>query len=531
MTESGTRPSEAVYRGQLSAENLCDLLMDSIVEKTRITLSKPLFRDAFASVLHGIESRGGDRQLVQDICRHGKFELLKEYVTVLSLRDSSLIRLLLAGLQDDTNLHTYFLQRFARTGASVDQKFKLSFSSELSDVFANCDPGNLTAYTASIDVRPVLAAMSEYIGGRFGAFLEEQHDLLGLNSLVRRGLIKVVWMPGGSRMISKANNPHKPGRFQKEQSNLKAIGERLGLPNNHSRLEIPGSGIVVRLIRPEVVFSDGGNQKMYAWSPYVQAPTLEMVLLKENDPQVRRSYLVDVRTILDMLYASGIVWGDMAPRNIIVRGSPESREYFLFDFEKTELLNGEVPLDQRRMHCRGSMCIEEFGAVCSRSEVESCFAGYFDPARWQLVGHEEPGSLGFKCKPDYIEILRRRNIVNPTMAQYNSLELEVMDIRFPLQSPIDGSIKHPLYTGFKIDHYLGFRHDLLLTETLLRASRRNAVFNTLEAVESRIVHFETCLLINEVLGVGADTLDIERKALENFIEELNAKSSADSAIA
>ena len=264
---------------------------------------------------------------------------------------------------------------------------------------------------------------------RLSDLIEAQPDLLGVNSLVREGLVRSLYLPDGLRIITKRNNPSKQGRFLNEQYNVDEIVARLGLPERSSSVQVGESDLRLKVIRPFAVACDRPREAFYSLAYYEDHPTLESILLREKLDVQRRRYLAYARRVLDHLYSEGIVWGDMAPRNILVEEGETGVTFYLLDFEKTYFTEGSVPLVQRAEHARGPMCVEEFGAVCFPDEVAYCFDGYFAPEAWSL---SDASPIPFaKPKREVIDILLANGISQPTLGQYNAAERLIIDIRFP----------------------------------------------------------------------------------------------------
>lgn len=344
---------------------------------------------------------------------------------------------------------------------------------------------------------------------RLADLISMQADLPGVNSLVRSGLVKALYLKDGSRIVAKRDNPDKPGRFVNEQKNIEEIVSRLGLPRRESFLRINGNEVSIRVIRPFAVFSDKASNVLYSLSHYEGHPTLEAILLQEKNSAKRRHYLSKARTVLEHLYEKGIIWGDMAPRNILVSEDKNETTFYLLDFEKTVFTDEAVPLAQRLEHARGPMCVEEFGAVCSPQEVIECFSGYFDPDSWTF---DDPGNIPYKKpKREVIDILAGRGNTNPTLGDYNAAEREMLGVRFPFTGH-DEIVRFPLHTSFKIDHYLGAEYDRKTTEAFMNARKYNLLDrvvdilnNDLRRGENRLVLAQfTSRLYEDEGGSGVD---------------------------
>ncbi|MHB1528687.1 MAG: BUD32 family EKC/KEOPS complex subunit [Acidiferrobacteraceae bacterium] len=309
------------------------------------------------------------------------------------------------------------------------------------------------------------------------ALIDAQPDLPGVNSLVREGLVKSLTLPTGRRVITKRNNPSKQGRFLSEQYNVSEMVSRLGLPTQQSFMPI-GDALRLQVIRPFAVVADRVEGTFYSFSHFEVSPTLEQILLIESDTEKRRQYLARARQVLEHLYSRGIVWGDMAPRNILVQEDDGITTFLLLDFEKTAFTEGAVPLAQRIEHARGPMCVEEFGAVCSLAEVVRCFEGYFDPASWS---ESDASPIPFaKPKREVMDILKSQGCTSPTMGQYNATERRMIGVRFPFRGE-DGVLRLPLHTSFKIDHYLGAEYDRKTTECLMSAQSCGCLTQAVDA--------------------------------------------------
>ncbi|WP_053764353.1 nucleotidyltransferase domain-containing protein [Leptospirillum ferriphilum] len=326
---------------------------------------------------------------------------------------------------------------------------------------------------------------------RLTNLISVQADLPGVNSLVRTGLVKSLYLEDGSLIVAKRDNPDKPGRFVNEQKNIEEIVARLGLPDRESCLKINGNEVSIRVIRPFSVFSDKEANVLYSLSRYEGHPTLEAILLQEKDSVKRRQYLSKARMVLEHLYENGIIWGDMAPRNILVSEDKNETTFYLLDFEKTIFTVEAVPMALRLEHARGPMCVEEFGAVCSLQEVTECFSGYFDPDNWT---YDDYGSIPYKKpKREVMDILAGMGNTNPTLGAYNMAEREMLEVRFPFTGH-DGIVRLPLHTSFKIDHYLGAEYDRKTTESFMNARKCDlldrvvdTLNNDLQRVENRLI--------------------------------------------
>lgn len=476
-------------------------------------------RKILDKIMEAILENNGEESQIYELLKNEDFRILGPYLYALKEKDIDILEAI-KDICISKEKRKYFNQiMFKKQFPQINNLTKkLVFVDTIEEVFSNGLSKGVITFTSSLTIRKQFEVLFNEVLGEMSSFINSHYDLPGVNSLVRRGLVKSIILDNDCTVVTKCNNPNKKGKFLKEQSNILSLIKILHLDEEDSYIQLINKKSIMKVVRPLIVFADVESQKFYSMSRFIDGHTLEEILLNIHDLSLRSSYLNDVRAILDTLYSKGILWGDLAPRNIIIRENQDSREYFLLDFEKTEILDHVVTLSERKNHCRGPMCVEEFGAVCSREEIEECFKGYFVPKEWCT----EPGIqiTLHKPKPDFISILEIRGEKKPDMAQYNKLELEIMDIRFPFFEDSSNKIKYPLYTGFKIDHYLGFEYDRKVTQILLAAKEQQCFVQILNILEDAIQNYENKLIEGELYNIYINNLvDFNDKCFElNFIK-------------
>ena len=371
------------------------------------------------------------------------------------------------------------MERFYQVMQQHGEAAKYTHVEDLPSVFnGEIETGYLVYWAGSRDEE--CFCLFEDAKWHLRALIDAQPDLPGINSLVREGLVKSLTLPTGRRVITKRNNPSKHGRFLSEQYNVSEIVSRLGLPMQQSFVRV-GNALHLQVIRPFAVVADCAEGVFYSFSNFEVHPTLEHILLTEKDAEKRRQYMFMARQVLEHLYSNGIVWGDMAPRNILVQEDGSTTTFLLLDFEKTAFTDGAVPLAQRLEHARGPMCVEEFGAVCSLPEVVQCFDGYFDPAGWN---ESDASPIPFaKPKREVMDILKSNGCASPTIGQYNKMEGLMIKVRFPFVGE-DDALRLPLHTSFKVDHYLGAEYDRKTTELFMKAKSCGYLTQAVDALNA-----------------------------------------------
>ncbi|MFS8933080.1 hypothetical protein CBM2599_A160097 [Cupriavidus taiwanensis] len=357
------------------------------------------------------------------------------------------------------------------------------------------------------------------IGWNIGTSFDQSLDLPGLHSLVREGLVRQSRLPGGNSVVIKRDNPAKAGRLAKELRNVAEIVARLDLKDHLTVRPLDDKGAVsFAVVRPLAVIRTLSDGVCYSVMPLVRHPTLETVLMTQTNASGRGALLRKARLLLDFLYANGIVWGDMAPRNILVEQTAGATTFHILDFEKTDVVECPVSASQREAHARGPIFVEEFGAICSRDEVRQAFHPYFDPEAWDLES-EAPLAL-LKPKREIMDLIgHRANSVS--VGQYNRIELEVLPARFP-QCGADGQPRHPLHVSFRVDHYLDANHDRMATEILMRAASRQQLCEVVDVLGESLKLLENAMFLRQLLRFIAFRVDSFDEEIKTRRAELSA---------
>ncbi len=365
--------------------------------------------------------------------------------------------------------------------------------SDLEGILASSEVGSAVHVADNAFRDDVLRWISD-TGGRVSEFITRQPDLPGFNALVRRGVVKSFSLPDGTAIVSKGMNADKPGRLRTELLNCREVAKRLKLdcvmePRALARAAL-GRPIMLGVVQPFAVVRDGSDGSYYALSIYLALPTLEHLLLTETNPLVRHDYLSHTRVILDALFDSGVLWNDMAPRNILVDDSTTAIAYHILDFEKTVTLQSSATAVERAWHCRGPVGVEEFGALCTRQELETIFGGYFDPEGWE-TGSREP--VPFPLRREVADVLGRRQC-NVTLGSYNMCDREILAVRVPYTDS-HGRKHYPAHLNFKIDHYCGAEYDCKTTEILIAARRHGTFGVVVQLIAAMVDNLEETIVV------------------------------------
>jgi predicted nucleotidyltransferase len=409
----------------------------------------------------------------------------------------------------------YEAWRYARFGVSGNN-YPVKYVFNLEELLQVDDVNRVFVYIE--DVKPAFESLEHSVKGDYEGYIEAQLDLSGINALVREGLVKRMLLSDGISVVAKKNNPNKEGRFLNEQKNIRILKDRLGLytvEDIFTLAKAKGKQIEISLISPVAVIRFANNKGFCSISYDQQYPTLEEVLVECTCQKERLRHLNNCKEILELLYTKGVVWGDMAPRNILVCEKEKSTRYFILDFEKTSFTDGLVPYETRLTHARGPMYVEEFGAIFTFEEIRLCFGEYFAPETWNITSRDKLDSG--QNKREVLSILRERGIVNPTVGDYNKLELDILAVRFPFIDS-QGCLQRPLYSSFKVDHYLGNEYDLRLTEIFISCAKIKMLDVVLSWAESVLENHENILLLGKILW-DKSVFEERKKGSEKLIRE------------
>ena len=462
------------------------------------------------------------------------YRLVGEYLAALRRGNQEILsifeRLCSSNSARDSQRERYRLA-YAHFTSSVQTSLKADvvLAPSLDDVFTAME-NQLVIYFYDQEYKIRLMQLIDLVGSSLDKFMEHQYDIPGLNAVVRQGLVRKWYLPDGTPIVSKRDNPHKNGRFRREQDNYVALSERFGSKSAIAvRSNDPTDNFLVQIARPFAVIYDGYSDRFHALSIYEDSVSLEDVLLTEQNSESRDRLLRHYRRILDMLYEYGVLWGDMSPRNILIKKQAHITTYVLIDFEKTFIFDDSIPEAQRRDHCRGQICVEEFGVLCSQEELLTCFNGYFDPSRWDL---KSTLPLSFKPRPEIMDIVHGRNMNQITLGEYNSIDKDVMAVRMPYTDPRTRERRFPGHLGFKVEHYLscaGYAtagdYDCKTTEILIFAKKQGCFYSVVTLLADVVIALESSFLKSEFVAIlqngKAGNMVLPQKELRDITQILD----------
>lgn len=368
--------------------------------------------------------------------------------------------------------------------------------------------------------KQLVEGLSEICDGDFFTFVQQLPNFIGIHSNARIGTIKKASV-NGVDVIFKINSARKPERFINEQKAVQSLNE-LGITK--SKLSIKkknNQAFTVRLLDYLAIIKDYETGNCYSVSKEVKLPTAEEILIESRDYEIREQILSDMTRLIDYFFKKGIIWHDIAPRNILIKQKASGNEYTILDFERTKFQD-TVSEEDINNFFRESFCIEEFSVICSAQEIARHFKKYYAPRSWDLK-NKSPVSLN-NPKKDYLEILKRRGIENPSQGEYDRFEQENIKIRFPFKRLNEKVF--PLHLSFKVNHFFDFFVDLDVMELMMYAKANNCFYELIKYFSEYMNKIDELLFIEDFLQrTGQKTTPIteQKKSLENQFLEIVKK--------
>lgn len=483
-------PDSSVNEQKLIIRNddLKNLLITSLEEgassSLRYNSNKELISDIAVQIAQSFVDDNNlyhDMRIIQNLIEYHDYRLVAEFVNARQRNKSVALNLFEQMIEANDSseinkLHYQLAYVHFIDMVGCPAKVNATFVPCINDILLKSDH-RILIYLINSSMKLPFIDLLDHVGIELGKFIEQQYDLPSLNALVRQGVVRIWNLPDGNKIVSKRDNPQKPGRFREEQLNYELIVSKMGgKPELYLGKSIDEKNIWLKIARPFAIISDGYSDCHYALTKFIEGISFEDLLMKESDQALRRMYLAHYRLILDALYDRGILWGDMSPRNIIFRQTKQDISYYLLDFEKTKVREDPISAENRKDHCRGQICAEEMCAICTLKEVQECFSGYFNTKDWDL-GSEE---IQFSKRPEVTDILQGRGINIVTLGEYNQTEYEMINVLTPYINLITKKQRYPSHLKFKVEHYLSCAgydnardYERKTTEVLIAAKRYN----------------------------------------------------------
>jgi hypothetical protein len=220
----------------------------------RLSLQRALAASISPALIRALFNAYGSRELaghfaalIASECDTDQLRLLAAMAS--EIRDLTTLRRLIYPARNDATLTNEDLGQYT---ASSKSRARWTEADSLEAVMAHHDPERcaiLWLNQPSEKLRDLFAELRSTIP----AYIESQPELIGLNSLVRRGRIRVFTAPDGTTFISKRSEAGKLAKFKNDCDMALAIRQRLGLVEGGCLdLFDPSCGAITVSIPPHV---------------------------------------------------------------------------------------------------------------------------------------------------------------------------------------------------------------------------------------------------------------------------------------
>lgn len=240
------------------------------------------------------------REVIESLIARHDYRLVADYLRARRAHDPEIVdvleRLTKATFPRETGRLRYRLSsaKLAR-GRPPATTGPVVFVPTLSGVLSQTE-GAIAVYPVDPSWEVPVRLWVQDVGAEFGTFIEGQYDVPSRNALVRQGVVRSWYLPGGEAVVSKRENLQKPGRFLRELHAYEAIVGRLdGRLRLHLGRDADHHDLWLTVNRPIAVIGGGRSGRCYALHASLAGESLEELLLREEELAVRRRYLAHYR--------------------------------------------------------------------------------------------------------------------------------------------------------------------------------------------------------------------------------------------
>lgn len=464
----------------------------SWVPLSRMTpLAQARTADVFAHRLGRTRSGAAEREVVLELLERCDYRLAAGALRALALDPQRFGQFaVLVDAAAPAAEHASALHRWAVDPSDGPSEVPLRVVHELDDLLAG-GADEMVVLPLAEGALEIVDAIRDAGSGDVGRFLEAQMDLAGTNTLVRGGVVRQWVDPRGLPFAAKRSNPLKPGRFERELRTIGMVADRLGEVSDQ------GAGLELVVPRPIVILKDGPRGALQSITPLLAGGNQLDRLLVAADGAGRAQALATYRAVMERLYAAGVVWDDMSPRNMLI---DDDGTIAIVDFEKTTIVDPPVSMARRVAHCRGQAGTEELQLFFSTNEVVDSLHPYLAPDSWSTT---DPRPAMGPPRAELADLLRHRQHETITLGELHQLELDVMAVREPFTTAA-GARMHPGLINHKIDAYLEVvgeppgPWDSQVTEVLLEGRASGRYEAAVQACVDLADELEAAAILDEV---------------------------------
>ncbi|PKC03204.1 hypothetical protein RhiirA5_424129 [Rhizophagus irregularis] len=150
--------------------------------------------------------------LIQRVISRCDFRLIEDYLFALETQDNYLVNLIESEINKpdfQQKVDHYRFQRLTKGNRTHNRKLILKDNPEA--LFSKETPGDIIAYVADPTLKNTFTSLFERSQGHLSEYIDTHHDLLGLYSLIRKGLVKSIQLNSDQFIVTKRDNPDKKG--------------------------------------------------------------------------------------------------------------------------------------------------------------------------------------------------------------------------------------------------------------------------------------------------------------------------------
>lgn len=251
----------------------------------------------------------------------------------------------------------------------------------------------------------------------------------------------------------------------------------------HVPSPITSFGFDVSIAVPQAV-TVSAQGDIFSLMEYFPFPTLDGVFLSNSSDVQKIFHLKNIRRLYEFFSSHGMLWKDMAPRNILLDQSHVTPRYILLDFEKTKYIAPADFVEAESLFWKGPVISEEFASSCSLVHLREVFGDRYHLDQWDY----NPLELmpNHQMRRELKDIVQKygRSI---TMGEYHFLDRQLVSTREPIVT-FDDEMIYPGKICFLVDHVLGPEYDRALNELYIAASLKNELVLVVKTIHNILLN-------------------------------------------
>lgn len=130
-------------------------------------------------------------RVIQQIFQKYDFRWVSDYLYALQADNIVLQNLFENELDDSLFQEKLNIERMQRLYPHLSA-ISVIYQKNIEDIFSNPQDGHSAIFLFDLSFKPILQKLIEQTRGQIGCYLDSHYDLAGINSLVRKGLVKLL---------------------------------------------------------------------------------------------------------------------------------------------------------------------------------------------------------------------------------------------------------------------------------------------------------------------------------------------------